>query len=51
MVQEEDAQLLTEPIIQPIKQRSFMVQEKNLPVTRYDKKCVAMTPARRADIS
>jgi U5 small nuclear ribonucleoprotein component len=38
MVQEEDAQLLTEPIIAPVKQRSFMVQEKNLPVTRYDKK-------------
>lgn len=38
MVQEEDAQPLTEPIVQPIKIRSFSVQEKGLPVTRFDRK-------------
>jgi U5 small nuclear ribonucleoprotein component len=38
MVQEEDAQPLTEPIIAPIKIRNFTVQEKGLPVTRFDRK-------------
>lgn len=38
MVQEEDAQMLTEPIVAPIKVRAFTVQEKNLPVTRFDRK-------------
>ena len=38
MVQEEDLQTLSEPIVQPIKQRSFTVQEKGLPVTRFDRK-------------
>lgn len=38
MVQEEDAQLLTEPIVAPIKVRSFTVQEKDLPTTRFDRK-------------
>lgn len=38
MVQEEDTQLLTEPIVQPIKVRNFTVQEKDLPVTRFDRK-------------
>ncbi|WVR06266.1 hypothetical protein IAU60_003296 [Kwoniella sp. DSM 27419] len=37
MVQEEDAQLLSEPIVAPIKVKSFTVQEKGLPETRYDK--------------
>lgn len=37
MVQEEDTQLLTEPIVAPIKVRQFTVQEKDMPVTRYDK--------------
>jgi U5 small nuclear ribonucleoprotein component len=37
LVQEEDAQPLSEPIIQPVKVRNFTVQEKDLPVTRYDK--------------
>ncbi|BEI94638.1 uncharacterized protein CcaverHIS019_0702100 [Cutaneotrichosporon cavernicola] len=37
MVQEEDTQLLTEPIVQPIKVRNFTVQEKDLPVTRFDR--------------
>jgi U5 small nuclear ribonucleoprotein component len=38
MVQEEDAQLLTEPIVAPIKIRAFTVQEKGLPTTRFDRK-------------
>ena len=38
MVQEEDAQLLTEPIVAPVKVRNFTVQEKGLPVTRFDRK-------------
>lgn len=38
MVQEEDAQLLSEPIVAPIKVRAFTVQEKDLPVTRFDRK-------------
>ncbi|RXK41631.1 U5 small nuclear ribonucleoprotein component [Tremella mesenterica] len=37
MVQEEDLQPLTEPIVAPIKIRSFTVQEKGLPTTRFDK--------------
>jgi hypothetical protein len=37
LVQEEDAQPLSEPIVQPIKIRNFAVKEKNLPVTRYEK--------------
>jgi U5 small nuclear ribonucleoprotein component len=37
MVQEEDTQLLTEPIVQPVKVRNFTVQEKDLPVTRFDR--------------
>lgn len=38
MVQEEDLQPLSEPIVAPIKKRSFTVQEKDLPVTRFDRK-------------
>ncbi|WOO77859.1 U5 small nuclear ribonucleoprotein component [Vanrija pseudolonga] len=37
MVQEEDLQPLSEPIVAPIKKRSFTVQEKDLPVTRFDR--------------
>jgi U5 small nuclear ribonucleoprotein component len=40
MVQEEDAQPLTEPIVAPIKNRRFTVQEKGLPTTRFDRKSV-----------
>lgn len=40
LVQEEDAQLLTEPIIAPVKVRKWVVQEKNMPETRYDKRFV-----------
>lgn len=37
MVQEEDAQPLTEPIIAPIKSRKWTVEEKDMPETRFDK--------------
>ena len=37
MVQEEDAQPLTEPIIAPIKVRKWTVEEKDMPETRFDK--------------
>lgn len=37
MVQEEDAQLLSEPIIAPIKVRKYNLVEKDMPVTRFDK--------------
>lgn len=37
LVHEEDAQPLTEPIIAPIKVRKWVVEEKGLPETRFDK--------------
>lgn len=37
IVQEEDAQPLSEPIVAPIKVRKFVEQEKDLPVTRFDR--------------
>ncbi|KZV87397.1 P-loop containing nucleoside triphosphate hydrolase protein [Exidia glandulosa HHB12029] len=37
LVQEEDAQPLTQPIIEPVKVRKWQVEEKNLPETRFDK--------------
>lgn len=37
MVQEEDAQPLTEPIIAPVKVRKWAVEEKDMPETRFDK--------------
>jgi U5 small nuclear ribonucleoprotein component len=37
LVQEEDAQPLTEPIIAPIKVRKWTVEEKGMPETRFDK--------------
>jgi len=40
LVQEEDAQPLTEPIIAPVKVRKWTVEEKGMPETRYDKGCV-----------
>ncbi len=43
MVQEEDAQPLSEPIVQPIKVRKWAIEEKGLPETRYDKGCVLLT--------
>jgi U5 small nuclear ribonucleoprotein component len=38
LVQEEDAQPLTEPIIAPVKVRRWVIQEKNMPETRYNKR-------------
>ncbi len=37
LVQEEDAQPLSEPIIAPVKVRKWVVEEKDMPVTRFDK--------------
>ncbi|GLB43536.1 putative 116 kDa U5 small nuclear ribonucleoprotein component N-terminus [Lyophyllum shimeji] len=37
MVQEEDAQPLSEPIVAPIKVRKWTVEEKDMPETRFDK--------------
>ncbi|WVQ65874.1 uncharacterized protein L199_004052 [Kwoniella botswanensis] len=37
MVQEEDLQPLSEPIVAPIKVKRFTVQEKDLPETRFDR--------------
>jgi len=37
LVQEEDAQPLSEPIIAPIKVRKWNVEEKDMPATRFDK--------------
>lgn len=37
MVQEEDTQPLSEPIIAPVKVRKFLVTEKDLPDTRFSK--------------
>ncbi|KAI0323071.1 Calreticulin family-domain-containing protein [Amylostereum chailletii] len=37
LVQEEDAQPLTEPIVAPVKVRKWMVEEKDMPETRFDK--------------
>ncbi len=38
MVQEEDAQALSVPIVEPVKIRRFAVQEEGLPETRFDRK-------------
>lgn len=43
LVQEEDAQPLTEPIIAPIKVRKWTVEEKDMPETRFDKGCVHLS--------
>ena len=40
LVQEEDAQPLSEPIVAPIKVRKWTVEEKDMPETRFDKGCV-----------
>jgi len=42
IVQEEDAQPLSEPIIAPIKVRKWAVEEKDMPETRFDKGCVKL---------
>uniref|UniRef100_A0A914E5E5 Tr-type G domain-containing protein n=1 Tax=Acrobeloides nanus TaxID=290746 RepID=A0A914E5E5_9BILA len=41
LVQEEDAQPLTEPIVKPVKQRKFAAAEKLLPQTVYKKEFMA----------
>lgn len=41
VVQEEDAQPLTEPIIAPVKKRKFMVGEQTLPETAYSMEFLA----------
>jgi U5 small nuclear ribonucleoprotein component len=40
LVQEEDAQPLTEPIIAPVQVRKFTKVEQALPDTVYEKECV-----------
>jgi U5 small nuclear ribonucleoprotein component len=42
LVQEEDTQLLTEPIIAPIKVKKFEVLEQQLPQTTYSKEYVSV---------
>lgn len=37
LVQEEDAQPLSEPIVAPVKVRKWTVEEKDMPETRFDK--------------
>ncbi|KAI0271488.1 Calreticulin family-domain-containing protein [Gloeopeniophorella convolvens] len=37
LVQEEDAQPLTEPIVAPVKVRKWTIEEKDMPETRFDK--------------
>ena len=37
LVHEEDTQPLTEPIIAPVKSRKWVVEEKDMPETRFDK--------------
>ena len=37
LVQDEDTQPLSEPIIAPIKVRKWTVEEKDMPETRFDK--------------
>jgi hypothetical protein len=39
LVQEEDTQPLSEPIIAPIKVKRFALKEENLPTTFYQKEC------------
>jgi U5 small nuclear ribonucleoprotein component len=48
MVQEEDAQPLSEPIIAPIKVRKWTVEEKDMPETRFDKGCVVELLSKRS---
>lgn len=37
LVQEEDAQPLTQPIVEPVKVRQFSIEEKGLPETRFER--------------
>ena len=40
LIQEEDTQLLTEPIVAPVKINKFSSMETDLPATVYEKECV-----------
>jgi U5 small nuclear ribonucleoprotein component len=42
LVQEEDTQPLSEPIIAPVKKQKTYKQEKDLPVTKYSKEYVSL---------
>ena len=42
LVQEEDTQPLTEPIVAPVKINKFASVEQHLPDTRYSKECAAL---------
>jgi U5 small nuclear ribonucleoprotein component len=48
LVQEEDAQPLTEPIIAPVKVRKWAIEEKDMPETRFDKGYVLRCNVRSA---
>ncbi|UZJ52079.1 hypothetical protein CBS101457_001399 [Exobasidium rhododendri] len=37
LVQEEDAQPLSQPIVEPVRLRKFAIEEKDLPQTRFDR--------------
>jgi hypothetical protein len=41
LIQEEDTQLLTEPIVAPVKVNKFASMEQDLPTTVYSKECVS----------
>lgn len=41
VVQEEDAQALDKPLIEPVKHKNFQVQEQELPETKYDMEYMA----------
>jgi len=40
LVQDEDTQKLSEPIVAPIKTKSFEIQEKEIPAITYSKELV-----------
>ena len=42
LVQEEDTQMLTEPIVAPVVEQKFAKAEQELPVTAYDKEYVGL---------
>lgn len=41
VVQEEDTQALDKPLVEPVKQKKFQVQEQQLPETTYDMEYMA----------
>ncbi|KAJ1671402.1 hypothetical protein EV182_007651, partial [Spiromyces aspiralis] len=50
VVQEEDTQLLTEPLVAPTKERQYLIQEEGLPETNYDKEFMLDLMAHPADV-